>query len=229
MAFLDLQLAIPKEMGGPGGPKTNPEELFAAGYSACFLSALKHVAAGHKVNIHDASVTAKVGIGPNDAGRLRTRSRARCRAPESGGGRRRDRRARGASGVPVFERNSRERAGHGYRFGVRGHADQAGISAFEARAARGANSTRSMSSNETLATDYRATLNLPAHGVSDAWRVAQARAGAGRMVARARHLRAAPRSERGAIRSGSSTTVRPTRTAICTWGISSTASSRTSS
>ena len=65
---LDLPLAVPKELGGPGGPKTNPEELFAAGYSACFLSALKHVAAGHKVNIHDASVTAKVGIGPNDAG-----------------------------------------------------------------------------------------------------------------------------------------------------------------
>jgi Ohr subfamily peroxiredoxin len=65
---LDLSLAIPKELGGPGGAKTNPEELFAAGYSACFLGALKVVAAGHKVNIHDASVTAKVGIGPNDAG-----------------------------------------------------------------------------------------------------------------------------------------------------------------
>jgi len=65
---LDLSLAVPKELGGPGGAKTNPEELFAAGYSACFLGALKVVAAGHKVNIHDANVTAKVGIGPNDAG-----------------------------------------------------------------------------------------------------------------------------------------------------------------
>ena len=65
---LDLQLAIPKEMGGPGGAKTNPEELFAAGYSACFLSALKLVAGRDKVNVHDAAVTAKVGIGPNDAG-----------------------------------------------------------------------------------------------------------------------------------------------------------------
>jgi Ohr subfamily peroxiredoxin len=65
---LDLQLAIPKEMGGPGGAKTNPEELFAAGYSACFLSALKLVASRDKVNVHDAAVTARVGIGPNDAG-----------------------------------------------------------------------------------------------------------------------------------------------------------------
>jgi Ohr subfamily peroxiredoxin len=65
---LDLQLAIPKEMGGPGGSKTNPEELFAAGYSACFLSALKLVGGRQKVNIHDATVTAKVGIGPNDSG-----------------------------------------------------------------------------------------------------------------------------------------------------------------
>ena len=65
---LDLQLAIPKELGGPGGAKTNPEELFAAGYSACFLSALKLVAGRDKVNVHDAAVTAKVGIGPNDAG-----------------------------------------------------------------------------------------------------------------------------------------------------------------
>jgi Ohr subfamily peroxiredoxin len=65
---LDLQLAVPKEMGGPGGAKTNPEELFAAGYSACFLGALKLVASKAKVNVHDASVTAKVGIGPNDSG-----------------------------------------------------------------------------------------------------------------------------------------------------------------
>ncbi|MBD5633659.1 MAG: Ohr family peroxiredoxin, partial [Candidatus Eremiobacteraeota bacterium] len=50
------------------GAKTNPEELFAAGYSACFFGALKLVASRQKVNIHDATVTAKVGIGPNDAG-----------------------------------------------------------------------------------------------------------------------------------------------------------------
>jgi Ohr subfamily peroxiredoxin len=65
---LDLQLAIPKEMGGPGGAKTNPEELFAAGYAACFLGALKVVAGKEKLSVHDATVTAAVGFGPNDAG-----------------------------------------------------------------------------------------------------------------------------------------------------------------
>jgi Ohr subfamily peroxiredoxin len=65
---LDLQLATPKELGGPGGAKTNPEELFAAGYAACFHSALKLVAGQQKLSIHNSTVTAKVGIGPNDAG-----------------------------------------------------------------------------------------------------------------------------------------------------------------
>src|SRR3954466_252527 len=65
--YLDVDLAIPKEMGGPGG-NTNPEELFACGFAACFHSALKLVARHHKVDADDSSVTARVGIGPNDAG-----------------------------------------------------------------------------------------------------------------------------------------------------------------
>lgn len=66
---LDVKLSTPKELGGPGGDGTNPEQLFAAGYSACFLSALKLVAAHAKTALPtDASVTAKVGIGPNDKG-----------------------------------------------------------------------------------------------------------------------------------------------------------------
>ena len=65
---LELDLAIPEGMGGPGGPKTNPEQLFAAGYSACFHSALKLVAAAEKVDVSESAVTAKVGIGANDAG-----------------------------------------------------------------------------------------------------------------------------------------------------------------
>jgi len=65
---LDLQLALPKELGGPGGAKTNPEQLFAAGYAACFHSAIKLVAGQQKLSIHDSTVTATVGIGPNDAG-----------------------------------------------------------------------------------------------------------------------------------------------------------------
>jgi Ohr subfamily peroxiredoxin len=66
---LDLKLDLPKDMGGSGGPGTNPEQLFAAGYSACFLSALKAVAGKAKVRIPgDATVTATVGVGPRDDG-----------------------------------------------------------------------------------------------------------------------------------------------------------------
>ena len=63
-AVLDLALSVPKELGGPGGPGTNPEQLFAAGYAACFLGAVKFVARGRKIAVpDDASVTAAVGIG----------------------------------------------------------------------------------------------------------------------------------------------------------------------
>lgn len=65
---LDLDLAVPKEMGGPGGDLTNPEQLFAAGYSACFHSALQLVARRSKVSIADSSVTAGVSIGSNGDG-----------------------------------------------------------------------------------------------------------------------------------------------------------------
>lgn len=68
--ILDVKLAVPKEMGGLGGA-TNPEQLFAAGYSACFLGAIKFVAAKEKVTISpEASVTANVELGviPNGFG-----------------------------------------------------------------------------------------------------------------------------------------------------------------
>ena len=66
---LDVRLATPKELGGAGGEGNNPEQLFAAGYSACFLGALKFVAAQEKARIpQDASVTATVGIGPRSEG-----------------------------------------------------------------------------------------------------------------------------------------------------------------
>jgi lipoyl-dependent peroxiredoxin len=62
--LLNVKIAPPKELGGPGGA-TNPEQLFAAGYSACFLSALKHVASLRKIAVPaDATTTASVGIGP---------------------------------------------------------------------------------------------------------------------------------------------------------------------
>ena len=65
---LDLDLAVPKEMGGPGGHLTNPEQLFAAGYAACFHSALKRVAANQKIQLTDTAITVDVGIGPNGNG-----------------------------------------------------------------------------------------------------------------------------------------------------------------
>jgi Ohr subfamily peroxiredoxin len=66
---LDVTLATPKELGGAGGKGNNPEQLFAAGYSACFLGAMKFVASqgGPKVP-NDAKVTATVGIGPRSEG-----------------------------------------------------------------------------------------------------------------------------------------------------------------
>jgi lipoyl-dependent peroxiredoxin len=64
---LDVTLARPVELGGDG-EGTNPEQLFAAGYSACFASALNLVAAGKKIDVSDAAVTAEVGLGPNGKG-----------------------------------------------------------------------------------------------------------------------------------------------------------------
>ena len=63
---LDIKLSTPKELGGAGGDGTNPEQLFAAGYSACFIGAMKAVAAREKIALpSDVSVTGKVGIGPS--------------------------------------------------------------------------------------------------------------------------------------------------------------------
>tara|TARA_R110001599_G_scaffold120753_1_gene291935 strand:+ start:1263 stop:1697 length:435 start_codon:yes stop_codon:yes gene_type:complete len=61
---LDVKLSTPKELGGAGGDGTNPEQLFAAGYSACFLGALKHVASQEKVKLpQDTQIDGHVGIG----------------------------------------------------------------------------------------------------------------------------------------------------------------------
>ena len=66
---LNVKLSSPKELGGAGGDGTNPEQLFAAGYSACFLSAMKFVAAAMKIALPaEAAVTGEVGIGPNGVG-----------------------------------------------------------------------------------------------------------------------------------------------------------------
>lgn len=59
---LDLELSVPEEIGGPGGPGSNPEQLFAAGYSACFGSAVRAVAARDGVSARGATITAKVSL-----------------------------------------------------------------------------------------------------------------------------------------------------------------------
>jgi osmotically inducible protein OsmC len=68
---LDLPLALPKELGGPGGHATNPEQLFAAGYAACFENAVLRVARERKAPIRESSVTARVGIGRDESGYFR--------------------------------------------------------------------------------------------------------------------------------------------------------------
>lgn len=68
---LEFKLTTPRELGGAGGDGANPEQLFAAGYSACFIGAMKFVAARDKIAIPaDASITGRVGIGgiPNGFG-----------------------------------------------------------------------------------------------------------------------------------------------------------------
>jgi lipoyl-dependent peroxiredoxin len=66
---MSLQLNIPKELGGPGGDGANPEKLFALGYSACFLGALRLSAAHAKVTVPEGtSVTATIGMGPRSEG-----------------------------------------------------------------------------------------------------------------------------------------------------------------
>ena len=65
---LDLSLTVPKELGGPGGEHTNPEQLFAAGYAACFHSALKRLAREQGLDVTDSEITARVGLGRDESG-----------------------------------------------------------------------------------------------------------------------------------------------------------------
>jgi osmotically inducible protein OsmC len=65
---LDIHLSVPRELGGDGGPGTNPEQLFAVGYAACFESALLGVARGRNMDASDARVTSRVGLGPTGHG-----------------------------------------------------------------------------------------------------------------------------------------------------------------
>jgi Ohr subfamily peroxiredoxin len=79
---LDLDVRVPKEMGGAGGAYSNPEQLFAAGYAACFDSALNHVSRTAKITTGTTEVTAKVGIGKNDAGGFSLTVELHARIPD---------------------------------------------------------------------------------------------------------------------------------------------------
>jgi Ohr subfamily peroxiredoxin len=65
---LSVQLSVPKELGGEGGAGTNPEELFAVGYAACFQSGLLSLAQGRKLDASGSAITSRVGIGPTGHG-----------------------------------------------------------------------------------------------------------------------------------------------------------------
>jgi osmotically inducible protein OsmC len=65
---LAVHLTVPKELGGDGGSGTNPEQLFALGYGACFHNALLGVARGRQLDASDSTITARVGIGPTAHG-----------------------------------------------------------------------------------------------------------------------------------------------------------------
>jgi osmotically inducible protein OsmC len=79
---LDLQLAFPKEMGGSGAG-TNPEQLFAAGYAACFSSAIGLIAQQRKLDAKDAAVTAEVSVNPTDSGGFGLAVTLRVELPEA--------------------------------------------------------------------------------------------------------------------------------------------------
>jgi Ohr subfamily peroxiredoxin len=79
---LTVDLVVPKELGGPGGPGTNPGQLFAAGYAACFENAVRHAARRRKLTLVQSSVTACVGIGPAEGGRYTLAVELHVRLPD---------------------------------------------------------------------------------------------------------------------------------------------------
>ena len=80
---LKLELTLPKEMGGAGKPgATNPEQLFASGYAACFASAINFLARAQKLPVKTIQVTARVHIGPKDGGGFQLGAELDVRLPE---------------------------------------------------------------------------------------------------------------------------------------------------
>jgi osmotically inducible protein OsmC len=114
---LDVTLSTPKELGGDGGKGTNPEQLFAAGYSACFLGAMKFVAGQEKVKLpDDLSVAADVGIGPReDGGGFGIEVALTITAPGMDKARGTGDRRQGTCGVPLFARHAGQHSGDAHR------------------------------------------------------------------------------------------------------------------
>mgnify|MGYP005810470643 CR=1 FL=1 len=79
---LDLELSIPKGLGGPGKPLSNPEQLFAAGYAACFDSALAYVAGQQNITVNGSQVDAKVSIGSREGGGFQLAVRLEVSLPD---------------------------------------------------------------------------------------------------------------------------------------------------
>ena len=78
---IDMKLSMPKSLGGEGGKFSNPEQLFAAGYSACFGSALEAVAKDHKIDLGDFSVTAIIDLGKTEEDELQLAAILDCYIP----------------------------------------------------------------------------------------------------------------------------------------------------
>ena len=82
---LDVALSVPRELGGDAGPGTNPEQLFAVGYAACFESALMGVARGRNADASDARITSRVEFGPTGHGGFTLRVALDLHAPHLSG------------------------------------------------------------------------------------------------------------------------------------------------
>ena len=109
---VDVDLDVPVEMGGSAGPGTNPEQLFATGWAACFQSSLMRFAAGRELDLSDSRVTARVGIGPVRGGGFGLVAAHRPRRPwaDPRRGRRPD--EPGARGLSLLEGHARQHRGH---------------------------------------------------------------------------------------------------------------------
>ncbi|CAM5646654.1 hypothetical protein SVIRM249S_06896 [Streptomyces viridochromogenes] len=119
--LLDTSLAIPKELGGAGGA-TNPEQLLAAGWAACFLGAVRRAAIERKIRLASTAITAEITLTHGDDGEFSPVRRSQPRPRRGRPGHRPAARRRRASDLPLLQGHARQRAGHhqGCR-GLSGH------------------------------------------------------------------------------------------------------------